>query len=309
MGISGFAWCWLLFWGQSNFSEYSPSRFKLHVIENITSPTGLLVRGDKLFMTADHLDPKPGLYGLHERGDLFKAGLLKILPQQHIDGLGVDGKGNFRLVSGRLFSAHKADWVNQIILLSQSQYDLVDIWKPDLPNRCSDGNYDCGLVGMVNLPSGLAVLVSRKSPSRVYLMKQVSGKWERQKAQPLALNGQYVTVSDVMLLQGKLVFLMKNKWALGSLDPAELESDSFGRLELEPMFDFSVLKKSFRVGSSGFLYKGLAEAFAIHPDGRLLVVLNNRGYSFKKTPDDVLGEAPRILAFSPAKAPAQEHKK
>lgn len=304
MNLLSLAFCWLFMGPQGpDFSMYDPAIFQLRPIENITSPTGILVHEGRLYLSADHLDPRPGLYGLHHHPKAgWRAGLLQILPQQHIDSLGLDSLGNFRLVSSRLFTVHAADWVNQVILLSPNQYNLADIWKPPVPNQCSSGDYQCGLTGMVDLPDGSLLAVTRKGPAKLHQLRKVSGEWRSTGSWPLAVKGRYVTISDLAILDGSLVFLLKNKWMLASLDPAALETRPGKRLELKALLDFSGLKKQLRVGSPSFLYAGLAEGFAVHPDGRLLVLLNNRGYEFKKSPDQVLGDRPKLLVFPPRKS-------
>jgi len=303
MIASGLALCWLFFSGKPDFQSYDPTVFQLHAIKNMTSPTGLLVNKGRLFLSADHLDPRPGLYSLHKHPkEGYRAGLLQILPQQSIQGLNMSPTGSFRLISDRLFSTHPADWVSQVVLLSANQYNLLDIWKPDIPNECNNGQRHCGLVGLVNLPDGSMIAVTRKGPARLYRLQKVSGEWQVLRSWPLTVKGRYVTVSDLMYHNGSLIFLVKNKWMLASLDPAVLGERPGKYLELNPVFEFAHLGKSMRVGSVSFLYAGLAEAFAFDEGGQLLVVLNNKGYTFDKSPDQVLDERPKLLVFPPVKA-------
>ena len=70
------------------------------------------------------------------------------------------------------------------------------------------------------------------------------------------------------------------------------------KLEMTPVFDFNPIRKLFKAGSQGFYYQGLAEGFAFDGNGNLLVLLNNRGFVFEKSPDGILGVAPKLLVFT-----------
>ena len=70
------------------------------------------------------------------------------------------------------------------------------------------------------------------------------------------------------------------------------------KFNLKTVFDFSHLKKRFRLSNIRYSNRGLAEGYDFDEAGNLLVVLNNRGYDFRKSPDNVLDDAPKLLVFT-----------
>ena len=295
----------LLFGEPTVWAALRPDVFEVHELHNISSPTTILRVGKKLFLGADYLAARPGLYRLSfVAGTGYQAGLLKILPQQAVEGLQLMEDGSILVVSGRYFSADAEDWVGQLISLDPRQYQLIgrtEMVQPD--NICSDGTRNCGLADIVFLSDKQILAFTKKGPAKVYLLIRNGEDWIVQKSLPVFSNRKAVTISEVKRIDGRIVCLLKNRWMLAACLPQDILADGSWKLELEPVFNFRPIRKRFRIEDATVYFYGLAEGFDFDTAGNLLVLLNNRGYAFRKSPDGKLGRSPKLLLF-PKKVPS-----
>ena len=290
----------------SAWTGLSPDVFEVHELHHITSPTTILRVEKQIFLGADYLSPRPGLYRLSfEPNEGYRAGLLKILPRQAVEGLQLMENGELLVVSGRNFTVRPEDWNGRLIALEPRQHQLAgitEITEPD--NICSDGSRDCGLVDVVFLSENQLLAFTKGASAKAHLLIRESGGWALQKSVPVFSEQKAATISEVKRINGRIICLVKNRWQLAECLPERVTAEDSWRLVLEPVFDFRPIRKKFGIEDPTLYFYGLAEGFDFDVAGSLLVLLNNRGYAFRKSPDGKLGLSPRILLFPKKKSPA-----
>ena len=272
-------------------------RFELVSLKGCESPTSILWVDKQLYVTADYLAPRPGLYRLTRRGRNYRAGLVAHLPMQQIDGLHPGPGGSLDLVSGRFFTGKSEDWVDQIITIDPVYYQQAGTIFTGTKNRCRLERPGCGLVGIHRLPDGRILAMSGRGPARLHLLQEQGDRWQTVWTTTLRTRKGNAIVSELRVIGTKLVILVKNKWQLAAIELEQALGYNEGGLPLEPVFDFSNLEDQFRLGSQSFYFDGIAEGFDFDSEGNLLVLLNNRGYPFKQTPDNKKDDQPLILIF------------
>ncbi len=282
-------------------AKLDASRFELAPLE-VFSPTTLLFNDGALLLGADLLEAQPGVYRATWRDGKWRAVLARWLPQQELQGLQRGTAGELVVVSSRRFSAKPKDWANQTVTLEPLQLRIVDHARFNIPNRCGDDTFECGMVAALPIDGSRWLAVTAKRPARLHLMEFGDGAWNPIKSALVRLGRRYPVVSEVKRIGDQLAFLLKDRWVLAAVDleKAVLAVDK-GRVDLEPLLDFSHLKKEIRIANARVQYRGLAEGFDFAPNGDLLILLNNRGYPFRKSPDQILDARAKLLVFKAGK--------
>lgn len=290
----------VLFSSAPKWDAYDVNRVTTHRIHRLESPTSILATNDTLYAVADIEDPRPGLYRLDlTKGLGYEASLLRIVPRQDLNGLSKFGKDQLVLTSSREFSSDPKQWVGHWITLDHERYLLQDQDASPISCVCIDKKHHCGMIGSIWLDEDRVLAVTGQQPARLIILKRQSRvTWVTEHSWRLRYIRRSVVISDVKLINDQLVFLIKNRWVLASL-PLKRINDMSGRnLELNPAFDFSAIKPLSKITGVRPFNKGLAEGFTIDSAGRLMIVLNNRGYAFRGKRELHL-DRPRLLVFEP----------
>jgi len=268
--------------------------FTLHALD-VDSPTALLFQEGALFLAADLLAPRPGVYRLRLDDGAWRATLARWLPQREIQGLSHGPDGAVLAVSSRRFSAREEDWRNEAMALDPRQLRWRDRFEINLPTACSDGDLDCGVVSLVAIGGDRWLAVNAKYPAALSQMAMRNGVLEPVRTLYLRLEGRPPQVTEMRRYGDQLAFLVKNRWTLAVVDLKDALAVDASKLEMRPLFDFSFLKPRLRTESARLDYGGLAEGFDFAPNGDLFIVLNNRGFAFRKSPDGALDARPKLM--------------
>ncbi len=295
---------WLLCLGAGpSFDGLAPNRFQVFELNNIRSPTSLLRWRDRIFLGADLMDPYPGIHRLtYSKASGHGAAVVSLQPQQAVEGLQLHEEDELFLVSSREFSADQTKWVNQVLHLDIARFNTLVREYPGLRNDCGDGSLECGLTGMHPLAPNRWLAVTKRRAARLFLLEKEGEVWHERKSVFMTLNRKYVPIVEMKLREGWLLFLLRDAWTIAGIPLDEAKLFESTKLSLQPLFDFSALKDAFRISNARFWFKGLAEGFDFDANGNLLVVLNNRGYEFQKSPNGVLDRRPKLLVFPKSKS-------
>lgn len=286
------------FGGVKSFDGLDPNRFQVHELNNIQSPTSVLRWRDRIFLGADLMDAYPGIHRLtYSEASGHHAAVVSLQPQQDVQGLQIANKGEIYLVSSREFSADPKKWVNQVIHLDLARFNTLGREYVGLRNDCGNGSLECGLTGIHALAPNRWLAITKRRAATLYLLEKKREAWLQHKAVLMTLGGKYVPIVEMKVRDGFLLFLLRDAWTIAGIPLDENKLFQSTKLELRPLFDFSALKTEFRVSNARFWFKGLAEGFDFDEAGNLLVVLNNRGYMFQKSPNEILDRRPKLLVF------------
>ena len=302
-----FAWLLILYLSGGERPPFQVEPFVVKTIQGIDIPTDIHFAEGRYFLTAGVLDPKPGIYGLHPaEGDALRAGLLQILPRQDIQGISTGSEDQFLLASMRHFTVNPEDWESEVVTVDSLQYRPLSFQQSNVPSRCGNGRFECGLTEVLYLEPERLIAVSLQRPARLFLLSLIDGKWTGGRGIPIMHQGRYTMVSAMERKGDKLVLLLKDRWSLVTLDLVQALDPTVSTFDTALFFDFSSIAKRFRAGPPRFVMEGLADGFAIGARGELAVILNNQGYTFQKSPDGVLNERPKLLIFPPQTSPPEK---
>ena len=288
--------------GKSHVDNLAPYRFVVQKIEGISSPTSLAFNNGRLLLTADYQDPRPGLY-IWYRGDdgVGRAGLLHLMVQERVEGIW-EWKNGFLVASSMLFQEDSKHWQNQIIHLDAA-YQTLERVPINVPNICGDQSRDCGLVAAIPTDEDQLWVITRKERPSLYLVSREEGALEPVRSSRLYFRGRDPEISEVKQIGDHLYFLIKNRWALARAAVSQVKTYP-RRLDLEPVFDFSHLKKKYSAGPLFMQAGGLAEGFVFDGKGNLHIVLANQGYAFENAPREIRDSEPILLTFTTAEKPS-----
>ncbi len=293
---------WMLIWSGNpdnfDFAALDPKTFQIHELDRIYSPTSVLRIKDRMFLGADLLEPKPGIYRLnHEKGGPWHANLVCYLPQQEIENLLIDSEGAIHAASGRFFSAFEKDWASQVLSIDSDRYRILGREHLPIPNACGDGNPDCGLVAAWPLSPKRWLAVSKKRLATLYILDYIKDSWQEERQLSITVNRKYPVVTELKVVGDRLIFLLRDRWMIAETTLSAALSPEVRRLELTPCFDFSAFKRAFAVDDPVLSYNGIAEGFDFDGAGNLYLVLNNRGHAFRRSPNQVLDKRPKLVIF------------
>ena len=299
---------WLLVSSTGFWDRLDPERYQVFSLEGIDSPTSLLYLGDRFYVGADLMEPRPGIYRLlAPRDGRIRGVLTAYLPQQAVESIFQGPAGSLRVVSSRWFTPRKEDWGNQLLTLEPTRFQQVERVAVGIGNRCRDGTFGCGLTGMIPLEGETWLGVTRAGPAELSLLVLQEGVWQPIRTLPIKVNHKYATVSELKRRGDELLFLLQDRRMIAGISRTELLNARGTSVSLTPLFEFPLLKRQFRISNAALGYRGLAEGFEFDPQGNLYLLLNNRGYSFTKKPEAVPETRPLLLRFSVKEDEAKEN--
>lgn len=294
---------WLLAWSGDqdpfDFTALDPKNFKVHELERIYSPTSVLRIKDRMFLGADLLEPKPGIYRInHEKNGPWHASLVCYLPQQEVENLLIDPEGAIHVASNRFFSAFEKDWVSQVLSIEADRYRILGREQlPAIPNTCGDGTPECGLVAAWPLSPKRWLAVSKQRLATLYVLDFIKDSWQAERELSITVGRKYPVVTELKVVGDRLYFLLRDRWMIAEASLSKALAPDARKLMLTPCFDLSVVKQAFALEDAALTYRGFAEGFDFDPAGNLYLVLNNRGHAFRKSPNKVLDRRPKLLIF------------
>ena len=302
-------WMIMLAWQQADQAPTASWRTEGYEVVPITgmeSPTGLTLAGGQWYAVADVDESWPGLYRLDRTaGGGFAAQRVRIFPQLDLESISWDETGgSFHLLAGRRFSNLERDWRGHLLTIEAGSAKTPKTWYADIPCSCYGGTMACGMTGLARLPDETWVGVKKKDLASIHVMRLNETKLETQRAYPIALDRQFVTVSEMTYQNPFLLFLIRDHWCLARLHRRSLASGLGQTLALERVFDFGFLKPLFRTDSRTLTDQGLAEGFAFGAGGTLYLLFNNRTQSFLASAErSALPPTPHVVVLKPAASP------
>jgi len=285
------------------FSALNSEEVIIRPLLNISSPTGLMWHDGDLYLCADLMAPRPGIYRLiREKDKPWRAVLVQDLPQQELQGLTMDARGRIFAASSRFFSHSEEDWKNQVLILDPDRRRILDRTVLPMGNLCGSGTPECGLIGVVPTADPDRLLaVTRKALARLYVLSRPNARSAWTIARDLPLWGEKTmpTVTEVQADDTHLYFLLQQRREIARVPRAALAEERRDRLELETVFSFSRVSERLPLRNTSLTYQGCAEGFTTDDRGRLYILLNNRGFAWRDPPDGVSEPYPKLLIFEP----------
>lgn len=283
------------------FAHLDPSRVAIVDLHNILSPTSIAWKEDRFYLTADLMEFKPGIFMLtqNEAGN-FLAHPVKLLPQQALEGLTLMRNG-WLVTSQRFFSAYEEDWTNQLLVLEKSQFRMLNRQIVNVDNVCADGTVNCGIVGAVPLENDQLLVVTRQRLAQLHVLAWKDGAWESLFHYPVGLENKYQDVSEVRRIGDQLYLLFPGEWAIGRLPMEKVLEVQVRKQDFASVFSFKSLRNKFSVKNARLHYDGMAEGFDFDDKGNLWVVINNRGFAYRRiSSTSFTGKLPKLLIFPKA---------
>lgn len=292
--------CWFFADGPPlDWHSWDADHYTVVPIDGVASPTSLRPAGDTWLVCADLLEAQPGLFEMvfDEHGSA-QAQRLLTLPSLDLRGMAVRQDRAVFLVAANDFSPSPSQWRSLLVSVDATERRLGESKLLDQGNTCFDGRPECGIVSVLFLRDGhLLALRAADHPSLI-LMKHTGTRWEPVIHHVLFANRRLAHPVDIQVFGEDLIILFRDQWVLARLPLAEATAMSSQSLHAEPVFDFGHLQNTITTSNQQLLALGLAEAFALDTNGDLLILLNNRGFPFVKSPDGVLDRRAKIVRFS-----------
>ncbi len=283
----------------SPFTQLSPDHFTVKRLPKLFSPTAVTIWKDQIYLGCDLLDSRPGIYRYDSESG--KSTLVAYMPQTELRGLS-SSDGKFVAASARIFSTRPDDWQGQALLYEIAEKRKLQTIDLQIPAKCVTGEFSCGLSSVVlAAPDKLLAITINPSELNVYTRGQ-DGHWSNQHNLMVTVNRQSVEISEAALIGEQLVLLARDRWALCAVAMSEVLAEDAWRIDATPVFDLNPLKKAFPIGVTSLVSSGYAEGFAFDK-GRLLVVLDNRGYNFTMEGEESDRKSPVLVIYEPPKKP------
>ncbi len=281
------------------FPGLQPNHYSVKRLPKLYSPTAITSLKGQLFIGCDLLETRPGIYRYD--AETQQTTLVYHLPQTELRGLSTSDE---RLVgaSARVFSSQPKDWQAMAYTFEIGKKQAIESIDLELPAKCATGEFKCGLSSVIMLgPDKLLAITQNPSQLHIYTRKE-SGQWSSDRNMLVTLGRQTATVSEAAVMGDQLVFLVRNRWQLSAVPLATVLEPGTWRLVSEPVFDLTPLKQAFPIQVSSMTAAGYAEGFAF-VDGRLYIVLDNRGYDFTLARGESDSISPLLIVYEKPKQP------
>lgn len=270
------------------------------VLSGIESPSCLRFCNEQIFLTADVLEAKPGLFSVTDRSaETWQVHLDMALPLWDIQGLADCPVDTALLVSAKRYTADPNQWHAEILTVAPAHKQILDRGLLDLECTCRDQRPDCGMTAAIEIDDATLLALKAANPAALVSYHRQGSMYTRIGYRTITVNQVSCSVSDMRVYQDQLLVLVKDKWLVAAAPLSAAIDSSWEKLTLKPTFDFSHLKQAYRVESFELYTRGMAQSMDIDESGRLWLLLNNRGYPFKRYRHSAQASDPRILVFEP----------
>jgi len=250
-------------------------------LKGVVSPTGVLVQGHHIYLTADLLESRPGLFLLDRRDPEEVARRITTWTLTDVQDLSIYQE-SLLISASRVLKGEAADWSSEFFSYHLERHQLGARNKLPAVILCPDLRPECGISCVIQLGADRILALRPQEPPRLIQYWKVQGQWQQVSARSLYLRGRPPAISSMRREGEQLLFLIRNRWLLTVVDLVDTVETGTLKLPLKRFFDLSFLRDRLVVDSNIKVADGLAEGVDIDEQGDLWVVINNRGYDYQR---------------------------